>query len=215
MVNYKILQKARDITRVCFGESHTYDWGFNLVNKYQDPFVWCYAVMIFLADWNRIYYKGKDVGNVITDTIEKLCPLFMELKATILKLRNLKLDELQELELENLKPIIVCLFDKTAETVGSTGASKALHILVPSLFMMWDNSIREHYGLKSDAISYFEFLKKMRLELREAVESYSKDRGINNYSKAREELEKELDKPLLKVMDEYNWLAFTRGYKFG
>lgn len=214
MVSYKVLQKARDIIRACFGESYTYDWGFDLINKYHDPLVWCYSIMIFLADWNRVYYKGKDVGDAITSTVEKLCPLLMELKSTITRFRSLKLDELQEHELESLKPIIVGLFSKFAEIVGSTGASKALHILAPSFFVMWDNSIREHYGLKGDAESYFEFLKKMRLETCEAVESYSKDRGINDYSRAREELEKELEKPLLKVIDEYNWLAFTRGYKF-
>lgn len=213
MVSYKVLQKARDIFRTRFGESHPYDWGFDLINKYHDPLVWCYSITILLADWNRSYYKGKDVGDAVTDTVEKLCPLLTELRPTITRFRSLKLDGLQERELESLKPVIVGLFNKLARVVGSTGASKALHMLAPSFFVMWDNSIRERYGLKGDAESYFEFLKRMRLEAREAVESYSRDRGINDYSRAREELEKELEKPLLKVVDERNWLAFTKGYK--
>ena len=166
--------------------------------------------MTFLADWNRVYYKGKDIGDAVTSIVEKLCPLLMELKPTITRFRSLKLDELQKHELENLKPIIVCLFNKFAEIVGSTRASKVSHILAPSFFVMWDNNIRKHYGWEGDAKSYFEFLKRMRLKIREAVESYSKDHRINDYSKAREELGKELEKPLSKVIDEYNWLVFTK-----
>ncbi|RLF07429.1 MAG: hypothetical protein DRJ60_02660 [Thermoprotei archaeon] len=87
-------------------------------------------------------------------------------------------------------------------------------MLAPSFFMMWNDKIREHYGVSADGDDYYEFLKKMRDEVREAVERYSEERGITDYSKAREELERSVGKPLLKVMDEYNYLAFTRRVKF-
>ena len=75
---------------------------------------------------------------------------------------------------------------------------------------MWDAKIREYYGLNGDAESYFEFLKKMRREIREAVEGYAKDKGIEDFRKARDALEKELGKLIIKVMDEYNFLK-TKG----
>ena len=48
---------------------------------------------------------------------------------------------------------------------------------------MWDAKIREYYGLREDAEGYFEFLEKMRREIREAVEEYAKDKGIEDFRK--------------------------------
>jgi len=214
MVDYRALQKARSIMKTQFGESCTYDWGVELTVRYEDPLVWCYAIIVFLADWNWMYYKGKSSSEVVLSIMEGLCPLLKEVKDIILKFRMLKLDEIQYSELEDLKPIIVGLFNRMAKIVGFTGASKVLHLLAPSFFMMWDDKIREHYGVGADGDGYYEFLRKMRDEVREAIKSYSRERGIADYSKAREELEKNFSKPLLKVMDEYNYLTFTKKIKF-
>lgn len=213
MVSYRALQKARDTVKVCFGESRTYDWSLYLSVKYQDPTVWCYAVAVFIADWNRLYYKGRDVGEVVTEIVYRLCPMLEEIKDVILRLRILKLDEISDEDFESLKPIVVGLYNRFSEVLGFTGATKALHILVPQFFVMWDKEIREFYKMKSDAEDYYEFLKKMRLELRRAVEMFSADNNIDDYSRAREELEKILGKPLLKVLDEYNWLTISKGYR--
>jgi len=114
--------------------------------------------------------------------------------------------------LGGLRNVIVGLYNRLAEVVGHTGASKMLHMLAPSFFVMWDDEIRKHYGLQERGDDYFRFLVEVaRPMIRGAVESYSRDRGVGDYSRAREELERELGKPLTKVVDEYNWLT-TRGY---
>ncbi|MHA1595515.1 MAG: hypothetical protein ACTSXX_12385 [Candidatus Baldrarchaeia archaeon] len=204
--------------RVRFGESHTYDWGVELSTKYDDPLVWSYAITLFLADWNGIFYikqyeeegPAKILGEATRENVRKIHNLVLDLKAEISNFRKMKLDEIDEHDLNELKPIITGLFERFSQIAGSTGASKALHILAPNFFMMWDDAIRKHYGLGTTANDYFEFLKRMRKEIREAVESYATEKGISDYAKAREALEKDLGKTPLKVMDEYNYITITR-----
>lgn len=183
MVSYEVLREARDIIRARFGESCTYDWGVELIARNTDPLVWCYAITVFLADWNWVYYKDRNSSEVVLSIMKGLCPLLREIKDIIARFRDLKLDEVQEAELERLKPIITELFNRLAGVVGYTGASKALHLLAPRFFVMWDDKIREHYGVSTDAEGYYELLRKMREEIREAVETYSKDQGVLDYSR--------------------------------
>jgi len=216
-VGYRVLMKARETIKAIFGESHTYDWGSELVRKHpDDPLVLCYAVSVFLAHWNSPFYRyfyGYDDVSYIAQIVKDLRPLLEDIKDLILRFRSLKLDELPREGLEGLRNEIVGLYNRLAGVVGHTGASKVLHMLAPSFFVMWDGKIREHYGLQERGDDYFRFLVEVaRPMICGAVESYSRDRGVGDYSRAREELERELGKPLTKVVDEYNWLTITKGY---
>ncbi|MEM3986371.1 MAG: hypothetical protein QXR39_06350 [Candidatus Methanomethylicia archaeon] len=197
-------------------ENPEYDLGIKVIDRYPDPDVWCYAVTMLLASWNIEYYKEhygeEDAVSIFVRHVNDLLPVLERFKDTILRFKSLKLDEIEEYELENLKPKILELYDDISEIVGYTGASKVLHMLAPSFFVMWDSAIRSHpsYNLSTSAEDYFKFLKMMRNEAIEAVNSYLKDYGLSNYSEARKELEKVLERPLLKVLDEYNWLTITR-----
>ncbi|RLI40168.1 hypothetical protein DRO64_09435 [Candidatus Bathyarchaeota archaeon] len=42
-------------------------------------------------------------------------------------------------------------FMNESDSIGSTGASKVLHILNPELFPLWDDNIRRDFGLREDA----------------------------------------------------------------
>jgi len=59
MVDYRKLQKAREYFRSVLGESIAYDRGLEMVERYQDSLVWCYAVMPFLLDMNKVFYVNK------------------------------------------------------------------------------------------------------------------------------------------------------------
>ncbi len=52
-----------------------------------------------------MYYRGKRSSEVVLSIMEGLCPLLEEVKDVILKFRELKLDEVQDSELEDLRPI--------------------------------------------------------------------------------------------------------------
>jgi hypothetical protein len=52
---------------------------------------------------------------------------------------------------------------KSKKRVGSTAASKVLHLICSDLFIMWDSEIRKKYNKrKGNGEDYFEFLKEMR-----------------------------------------------------
>ena len=52
---------------------------------------------------------------------------------------------------------------KIGSNFGSTATSKALHIINPNLFTMWDDEIRYQYGfIMGSGSDYLEFSKKIR-----------------------------------------------------
>jgi len=68
-VDYRVLMKARETAKAITRESHTYDWGSELVRRYpDDPLVLCYAISVFLAHWNwpfyRYFYRYDDVSYI-------------------------------------------------------------------------------------------------------------------------------------------------------
>ena len=58
--------------------------------------------------------------------------------------------------------------------MGFTGASKALHLLQPRLFVMWDVEIRRAYGVDN----YLKFLERMQELGLEVLRSFADERGV-------------------------------------
>jgi hypothetical protein len=60
-------------------------------------------------------------------------------------------DSLRNAHLERITPgeahVVTYLFEKlsTVQSIGKTGAAKALNLLIPEAFVMWDTQIREAY----------------------------------------------------------------------
>jgi len=48
-------------------------------------------------------------------------------------------------------------------TLGPTATSKLLHLILPNLFVMWDDSIREYWGCQGNAVGYSNFMLRMNL----------------------------------------------------
>ena len=84
---------------------------------------------------------------------------------------------------------------------------------------MWDEDIRRKNGVGGSATGYLEFLKKMKEELKEALEEEAKRTGKSEREVA-ERICKELPskklgrgydrKTLAKLIDEYNWWVVHR-----
>jgi len=105
---------------------------------------------------------------------------------------------------------ITSVFYKLKPVIGSTGASKVLHIIRPKLLVMWDRDIREKifsfkYGLSND---YIAFMREMQNKAVDALKSYVETHeDTSNYSEAENAIEKMCDgKTLAKIMDEYNYI---------
>ena len=76
--------------------------------------------------------------------------------------------------------------------VGPTSTSKVLHLVIPDLFMIWDNKIRKTYEFKDNGIEYVRFLASMQ--------NWCKELGM-----IVENLQTQYGKSLTKIIDEYNW----------
>jgi len=74
------------------------------------------------------------------------------------------------------------------------GVAKALHLLAPAFFPLWDAEIARAYGCH---YTYIPFIRRMK-ELAELL--------------APEIDARSTDKTLLKLIDEYNYARFTKGW---
>jgi len=111
---------------------------------------------------------------------------------------------------------IIELFKLFGKNLKSTGSSKALHVLNPSFFAMWDDDIRRNgYGCSETEEGYFNFLLRSKKEIEEILKTYVNDYGrVNNPGEA---LSKRIYSPykghtktILKLLDEYNWAKYTQ-----
>jgi hypothetical protein len=108
-------------------------------------------------------------------------------------------------QLEDLKDFIVKLFDEIRQTefkntkgepnnIGTTAASKILHLICPDFFIMWDSKIRAEYRKdKADGENYFEFLREMK-SLWGTHKTPIKD------------LERRFGKTHTRIIDQYNYM---------
>lgn len=112
------------------------------------------------------------------------------------------------------KKLIHLAFDELSNVrgFGPVPTSKVLHLVAPSLFVMWDNNICRVYKLRLNGYSYAnEFLPRMKKELDEAIEDFmttngvERDAAINSiYDETRKIYG--FSKSLAKSVDEFNWI---------
>jgi hypothetical protein len=56
------------------------------------------------------------------------------------------------------EPGVLRLFGAFRVMLGPVGTAKALHVLAPTFFPMWDNDIASGYGFSAEASGYFQFM---------------------------------------------------------
>ena len=89
--------------------------------------------------------------------------------------------------------------------IGSTSASKIMHGVIPELFMMWDENIRSGYGYASNEVGYLRFMREMQRILRGVIETYG-----GSPEELCHEACPDAKKTLTKLLDEFNYMKFTR-----
>jgi len=153
----------------------------------------------FLLTWgSMVRVLGKKEGTKA---------ILMKLKEISHKLEPLREKDFSSVDLNEIKDLIVELFDEIRETefenrkrkqkkVGSTAASKVLHLTCPDLFFMWDLNIRNYYEKnKGDGKEYFDFLTQMK----EMCKSKELETTIGD-------LQRESGKKITRMIDQYNWV---------
>jgi len=170
------------------------------------------GIFVLLFCWNKSFY-GKKTFSEMGKHIEEFRRFIRRERELILKLRCLRLEEINFSEVIDGMTIgdgIYHLFNKLRSFLGLVGASKALHLLLPNLVVMWDNSIITHYGVPKSARGFLEFQKRMKMELDEAINSYMAEHGVGREEAVRKIIHErygDTPRPLTKMLDEYNWVV--------
>ena len=169
------------------------------------------AVSVFLITWNNVWYTVNPQGKEASKDLEKhFSDLKKAISSTVTKIALFTGKDLMDVDLndENVEFTIKACFDTFKRVCGSTGASKALHILNPNLFIMWGRKIREAYGVEDDSNWYLKSLHKVKSILENVIQEYAYDNDLS-MDKARETLRQKLGVSLIKALDEYNYLKYT------
>ena len=220
-MNYKeFLEKVKEYQK--YTKYVIYDLALSVVSRNTiDSPETIAGVYILLLRWNIKRYYGKG-SSEFEKEIARFKELLTKYKYCIHALRklgkfeNINFDaELPEMN-KKIKDIIIELFDEFSNVLGSTGASKALHLLIPNIFIMWDTKIREYYKLGDSASDYLQFLKTMQRVLNDILRSYMQEHNVGKEQALKQLLSiayGDKTRPITKLLDEYNWIICKQSCK--
>jgi hypothetical protein len=139
-----------------------------------------------------MYFRFKKFDARLFSEIEELLRHHSDEMAT---LRSRSIEGLEEQEERKM----VAMFQSFESVLGPVGAAKALHLLAPHLFPLWDRAIaRAHGGALGKTGTYGERYWEF---MRSTQEQCRKLRGAGWKSGN-----------LLKALDEYNYCKYSKGW---
>jgi hypothetical protein len=152
------------------------------------------ALSVLLLTWNQAYYRyGSFEAPQLEACLEKHW-------LTIESFRTREITTLADGDAHDIRVLFLDLLSALANAKGVSPVSvgKCLHLLAPSFFPIWDRRIAEEYGCRYDsdpASAYLNFCDQNK----KIVESL---RSLPTGSK----------KTLLKMIDEYNYVHYSKGW---
>jgi hypothetical protein len=156
------------------------------------PFSKTEALAVLLQTWNRGYYQRqrKRFDGAHLASIDRLLERHGE---TLEDFRARSIESVTDADATSVH----ALFSDFAVVLGPTGASKALHILAPRFFPLWDAAIaRKGYGLyRRDAPDYWQLVRYTN----EQVAAVGGQATIGQNP--------------VKALDEFNYCRFTLGLR--
>ena len=158
---------------------------------------------VLLLTWNQAFYR---YGDFDFDKLENALKDNLKL---LEKFRKRDITTLSESDEANIKTLFDALMESLQIVSGKmkggkspVAVAKALHLLAPNFFPLWDYRIARVYGCyynNNPTKKYIQFMKLMK-EFVENVKDY-----IDPSSTYR-------NKTLLKLIDEYNYSRYTKGW---
>jgi hypothetical protein len=151
------------------------------------------AIAVLLQTWNRGYYQYHEKFDAQHfAAIERVEGQYHE---RLMRFRPRAIESFSRQDEDMVREI----FDSLERVLGPVGAAKCLHLLAPQFFPLWDRAIAAAYGLAlrkkgENADRYCCFVQIAQRQHRE-LEGRLPD-GSNP----------------LKVLDEYNYCRFTKGW---
>lgn len=154
---------------------------------------------VLLLTWNQAFYR---YGVFDFDKLEKC---ITDNRQKIDSFRNRDICSLSSLDEAGIKALFAEFLKALQIDSGKlegrrspVAVAKALHLLAPSFFPLWDDKIARAYGCyyaKNPAEKYVSFCKITKTTV-------DKIRSYNVWS----------DKTLIKLIDEYNYSKYTQGW---
>jgi hypothetical protein len=150
------------------------------------------ALAVLLQTWNSQYYRWR--GGFGSKDFEAIDEAVKDTQTEILSFRTRCISTLKEEE----RNAVARTFTKFDLALGPVGAAKALHLLAPDFFPLWDREIAYAYTINLDraglnASEYFRFMMVTRAMVVQ-LDSSNESVGI------------------LKRIDEYNYCRFTKNW---
>ncbi len=150
------------------------------------------ALSVLLQTWNRAHYQYRRFDGVHFASIESL---LSEHQTALKRYRD---RSIADAALGERAPV-TRVFRAFEVVLGPVGAAKALHLLAPRFFPLWDRAIAEAYGLRlgragSNGDRYWRLIL---LSQQQCADLLRADSGCGNP---------------LKAIDEYNYCKHTKGW---
>ena|SRR5437667_4695690 len=148
------------------------------------------ALAVLLQTWNKAYYQYRKFDNAHFVSIERLLTTH---QAVLSRYRDWSVENVAPSE----KDTITTLFHDFEQVLGPVGAAKALHLLAPRLFPLWDRAIAKAHELPlgtagSNSDRYWRFVS---ISKEQAAQLARADPLCENP---------------LKSIDEYNYCKHTK-----
>ena len=213
MKSYEVIMRAHELFNAKFSDS-VYPIVFKACHSVDSAEVSTTAIFTLLINWNRVWYrisgKGRRASSNLSRHLYDLYLTIMEVKPLLDQLCS---SDITKIDFDDnvVRMLVKSCFERVYDVCGATGASKVLHLLCPRLFVMWDDAIRNAFGVSPDSEGYLEFLSRVKDVLMKIVNEYARDNNISRDQAVRE-LEGKLGVTLCKAIDEYNWLKFSRKF---
>ena len=157
---------------------------------------------VLLLTWNQAFYR---YGNFDFDKLEECIKNNLE---KLKKFRNRNITELSKSDESDIKLIFTEFMESLRIASGNmkgrkspVAVAKALHLLAPNFFPLWDDQIAKAYGCyynNNPAEKYIRFMKLIK-EFAEKVGDYINPSNYQN-------------KTFLKLIDEFNYSKYTKGW---
>jgi hypothetical protein len=144
------------------------------------------AISTLLKSWNKYNYHFRPKRAAVLEAeIEQL--IIANLSA-IHAFRARSLATLTEAD----RATVLALFSSFEKMLGQVGTPKALNLIAPKFFPLWDNPIAIGYGLVAVRHYYFTFM----VAVKDQVGRISFPNGLE----------------ALKTLDEYNYCKYTKNW---
>lgn len=174
----------------------------------------CEKIYDFLNTWGRCRLKRNP--SALFERLQKVTAWLNPMRHLRIENINVNLDLIIGVVQENmtLGHATHYVFDELADipSFGPVPASKTLHAIAPSFFVMWDNSIARDYDCRLRGFDYaFKFLPRIKQEIDECIQDVmtrqkvERDRAVD-YIVGYGQSIWQTRRTIAKLVDEFNWM---------